>query len=159
MTPQRPRSLDPHELGFTPRSAVPWLSPLLLLRTGLSSLLALIFGAYLDKRELQGALPSQVYRHEGTEGELWLDYVADLGDGFDATYSVASLLARPSLSVRGPEGELSTRRGRILIMGGDEVYPAASSLEYKERTVGPYRAALPFIGEEAAAPHLFAIPG
>ncbi|HEU4424524.1 MAG TPA: metallophosphoesterase, partial [Pilimelia sp.] len=32
---RRPTSLDPKELGFTPRKPVPWLGPLLLLTTGL----------------------------------------------------------------------------------------------------------------------------
>jgi hypothetical protein len=30
------------------------------------------------------------------DGEMWFDYVADLGDGFDATYAIAWLLARKS---------------------------------------------------------------
>ena len=52
----RPSSMDPRELGFTPRRPVGWLAPLLLLNTGLRALLATLFGAYLDKRELQNAL-------------------------------------------------------------------------------------------------------
>jgi hypothetical protein len=63
-----------------------------------------MFGAYLDKRELQGALPAQVYRHDG-DGDFWLDYVADLGDGFDATYSAAWLLAQPELRLSDPAGD------------------------------------------------------
>ena len=54
--PRRPTSLDPQQLGFTPQRPVGWLAPLLLLNTGLRTLLALLFGAYLDKRELQNAL-------------------------------------------------------------------------------------------------------
>lgn len=168
--PPRPTRIDAKQLGFTPRPFVRWFHPFELARAGVRAVLADMFGAYVDRRELQAALYPRTaelafdYTHPSEPGappydELWLDYVADIGDGFDATYAVASLLARTSLSVRGPEGELSTCRGRILIMGGDEVYPAASSLEYKERTVGPYRAALPFIANERAAPHLFAIPG
>ncbi len=64
----RPRSLDPHELGFTPQRAVGWLSPFLLLSTGLRTLLAVLFGAYLDKRELQNALPGVVHEQPGTDG-------------------------------------------------------------------------------------------
>ena len=88
--------MDPQELGFTPQRPVGWLAPLLLLSTGLRTLLAILFGAYLDKRELQNALAGDVVRPaRHRDGELWLDYVADLGDGFDATYSVAYLLAQP----------------------------------------------------------------
>ena len=155
MTPQRPRSLDPRELGFRPRRAVSWLSPLLLLRTGLSSLLALIFGAYMDKRELQGAIPARIYRHDHTDGELWLDYVADLGDGFHATYSVAYLLGQPALTVDGHE----LPRGHVLIMGGDRVYPTASMREYEDRCKGPYTAALPAPPPDRPPPTLYALPG
>ena len=119
----RPASLSATELGFTRRPPVPWLSPSLLLRTGLRTALAHTFGAYLDKRELQGALPARTYHQTGDDGELWLDFVADLGDGFDATYSVASLLAQPSLTVDGA----ALPRGRVLLLGGDQVYPTASA--------------------------------
>jgi calcineurin-like phosphoesterase family protein len=168
--PERPKSLEPRELGFSPQPFVRWFHPFELARAGVRAVLADMFGAYTDRRELQAALYPRTaelafdYAIAAEPGapppeELWLDFVADIGDGFDATYAVASLLAQPALLLGGPHGEHATRRGRILIMGGDEVYPAASSLEYKERTVGPYRAALPFIADEAAAPHLFAIPG
>ena len=153
-TRRRPRSLDPQELGFTPQRPVGWLAPLLLLSTGVRTLLAILFGAYLDKRELQNALAGDVFEQPGTDGEVWLDYVADLGDGFPATYSVAYLLAQPRLQV----GDQVLPRGDILFMGGDQVYPLASGDGYEDRMKGPYRAALP----EAPAggqPTLFALPG
>ncbi|GLY98197.1 metallophosphoesterase [Actinoplanes sp. NBRC 103695] len=153
-TRRRPRSLDPQELGFTPQRPVGWLAPLLLLSTGVRTLLAVLFGAYLDKRELQNALAGDVFEQPGTDGEVWLDYVADLGDGFPATYSVAYLLAQPRLEVGGQV----LPRGDILFMGGDQVYPLASGDGYEDRMKGPYRAALP----EAPAggqPTLFALPG
>jgi hypothetical protein len=152
---RRPASLRPHDLGFTPQRQVAWLSPLLLIRTGIRTALAKIFGAYLDKRELQGALPARVHRQPGTDGELWLDYVADLGDGFDATYSVAYLLAQPSLTVDGRE----LPRGEVLVMGGDLVYPSASMAQYEARCKGPYEAALPHPPTGGPAPTLYALPG
>lgn len=152
---RRPTSLDPYQLGFTRREPVPWLSPRLLLRTGIRAGLALTFGAYLDKRELQGALPSRTYQQPGEEGELWLDYVADTGDGFDPTYSVAYLLAQPHLTVDGHE----LPRGRVLIMGGDQVYPTASMELYEDRLKGPYTAALPVPPPAGPPPTLYALPG
>src|SRR5690348_765359 len=137
--PRRPTSMDPQQLGFTPQRAVGWLAPLLLLNTGLRTLLALLFGAYLDKRELQNALSDDWFEESTTDGELWFDYVADLGDGFHATYSVAYLLAQPQLEI----GDRTLPRGRLLLMGGDQVYPLARSDGYENRTKGPYRAALP----------------
>ncbi|MCY1137424.1 metallophosphoesterase [Actinoplanes sp. Pm04-4] len=148
--------MDPQELGFTPQRPVGWLAPLLLLSTGLRTLLAVLFGAYLDKRELQNALDGDWFDHSQTEdGELWLDYVADLGDGFDATYSVAYLLAQPNLQVDGA----SLPRGRLLLMGGDQVYPLASGDGYESRMKGPYRAALPEPPIGSPQPTLFALPG
>ena len=154
--PPRPRSLDPQELGFTRRGPIGWLAPLLLLNTGLRALLAILFGAYLDKRELQNALDGEFFDHSATaDGDIWLDYVADLGDGFDATYSVAYLLARPELEIGGER----LPRGRLLLMGGDQVYPLASGDGYENRMKGPYRAALPEAPAGIPRPTLFALPG
>jgi hypothetical protein len=152
---QRPSSMDPRELGFTPKRPVGWLAPLLLLNTGLRALLATLFGAYLDKRELQNALSGEWFEQAGQDGELWLDYVADLGDGFHATYSVAYLLAQPQLTVDGRE----LPRGELLLMGGDQVYPVADGDGYESRTKGPYRAALPEAPVEGTQPTLYALPG
>jgi hypothetical protein len=150
--PHRPRDLSELELGFARQRAVRWLSPRVLINTGTRALLASIFGNYSDKRELQAVLPSMVYRHDEGD-ELWFDFVADLGDGFDATYSVASLLAAPAVQA----GQLQLPRGRLLILGGDEVYPAASTRSYEDRTKGPYRAALPEL--PLLGPTMFALPG
>ncbi|WP_433299946.1 metallophosphoesterase [Actinoplanes sp. CA-030573] len=156
--PPRPRSMEPRELGFTPQRPVGWLAPLLLLNTGLRALLAVLFGAYLDKRELQNSLDDAWFDHSTSaseDGEMWFDYVADLGDGFHATYSVAWLLAQPSLEIDGVE----LPRGRLLMMGGDQVYPLASGDGYESRTKGPYRAALPEPPAGQPRPALFALPG
>ncbi len=132
-----------------------WLAPGVLVATGVKALLATIFGAYADKRELQGSLPARVYRHGDDEtGEVWFDFVADLGDGFNATYTVASLLAADELDVPSA-GKLP--RGEMLIMGGDQVYPAASVTAYRNRTKGVYAAALPHV--DGKRPTLYALPG
>jgi hypothetical protein len=143
--------MSEEQLGFRPQKAVRWLAPKVLITTGAQSLVAEIFGSYADKRELQVGLPSQVHDY-ARDDELWLDFVADLGDGFDATYSVASLLAAPSLDLDGPKP-----RGRLLVMGGDQAYPAASTSVYEDRSKGVYRAAMPVPPEDP--PTLFALPG
>jgi hypothetical protein len=152
--PHRPESFTPAELGFTPAKPVAWLSPVQLAGTGLRVALASIQGSYLDKRELQGAFPDQVYREVGPDGGLWLDFVADLGDGFDATYSVAYLLAQPTLEA----GEHELPRGQALVLGGDEVYPTPSSERYEDKLIGPYRAAMP-LPPDGPAPTMYALPG
>jgi hypothetical protein len=143
--------MSEEELGFLPQRAVRWLAPKVLITTGAQSLVAEIFGSYADKRELQGSLPATVHDHSGHD-DLWLDYVADIGDGFDATFSVASLLAAPALDLAG-----SLPRGKLLVMGGDEVYPAASTSGYEDRSKGVYRAAMPVTAPDS--PTLFALPG
>src|SRR5690606_34855940 len=136
--------------------------PRLLVATAVRVLGAQFFGAYLDKRELQGVLPRKIYSHADDvteEGDFWLDYVGDLGDGFDATYSIAWLLAQPELEIRtGKDDEtLTLPRGHALVLGGDQVYPTPSTTAYEERFRGPYRCALPTPPERP--PALYALPG
>ncbi|MDP9934560.1 hypothetical protein J2T11_000900 [Paenarthrobacter nicotinovorans] len=170
-------------LGFTPRTAVRWLAPKSLARTALKVMAATVFADFGDKRELEGSfpadqlsldnlpapgqpaqpaviargLPAPADLERGAErpSELWLDFTADLGDGFDATYTVASLLAQDVLSVGG----FDLPRGHILVLGGDEVYPVASPAGYEDRMVGPYRMALPAHGPLTEAPVMLALPG
>jgi hypothetical protein len=152
----RPRGTGPEELGFARQLAVRWLSPRQLVRAAVSVGLADIFGVYADKRELQqgGVFTQGTFAHDRAD-ELWLDYVSDLGDGFDATYSVASLVAPDKLDVQGASEMLP--RGEVLVLGGDEVYPVASAWAYEERTTRVYEAALPETDGER--PTLYAIPG
>ena len=165
--PARTRASRDRSPGPAPRPAgssaspratpVPWLAPLLLISTGLRTLLAVLFGAYLDKRELQNALPAvRSTSTSAPDGELWLDYVADLGDGFNATYSVAYLLAQPAPRGRRAGG---CPAAQVLVMGGDQVYPTASGEAYEDRFKGPYQAALPEPPADGPAPTLYAVPG
>jgi hypothetical protein len=150
----RPSSLEPEELGFRRRPPVRWLGPVLLAASGARVALAEQFGAYLDKRELQYPFEKRLHDH-GNADEFWFDFVADTGDGFDATYSVAYLLGQPVLDVDG----LRLPRGEALVMGGDQAYPMASALSYEDRLRGPYRAALPAVAPGERPPTLYALPG
>ncbi|WP_128376316.1 metallophosphoesterase [Streptomyces cavernae] len=147
-------------LGFTPQEAVRWLAPRELVRTAVKVMLADVFADYSDKREIQGSLDAELLhaplgRPDATE--LWIDYVADLGDGFDATSSVAWSLAADEITVEGTGGVPSRlTRGSLLVLGGDEVYPAASATAYEDRMKGPYRAALPAADDR---PLMVALPG
>ncbi|HVE45673.1 MAG TPA: metallophosphoesterase [Acidimicrobiales bacterium] len=154
----RPESDQPDQVGFTPQSMVRWLSPTELARAAVRVGLSAIFGAYSDKREIQAALRECVCFDYSDRSELWVDFVADLGDGFDSTYTVASLLAAEKLDLGPSSGATTpTPRGKVLIMGGDQVYPTASREAYEDRMQGPYRAALPYTRDDH--PNLFAIPG
>ncbi len=165
-------------LGFTPRDAVRWLAPAQLGRTAVRVVLASVFADFGDKRELEGGFPryeldlerlpvpgqpaqpvvrdlGRCARTSPCSDRLWLDFTADLGDGFDSTYTVASLLAEKSLVVEGHE----LPRGKVLVLGGDEVYPVASPAAYEDRMVGPYRTALPGGRSPGGAGVLLALPG
>jgi hypothetical protein len=161
------------DLGFTPQDSVRWLSPLELWRTAVMVGLSSVFATFADRREVQAALPSELIVLPGdADGGVWVDFVADLGDGFDPTFTVACLIARHRLEVAGfggpggPGGpgesaagavtgspaqaadgagaaaSLVLPRGGLLVFGGDEVYPTPSAVGYEDRTTGPYRAAL-----------------
>lgn len=145
---------------------VRWLHPAQLLRTGLDALVAAVFGARADHRLIEAVVrPQEPYFDYSQEtlpdGDFWLDYVADTGDGWDSTYTVARLLALPELKlpVRGQPraGEHETKRGRVLVSGGDGVYPGASRETYEERLIQPYEAAMR--RSVAPNPDLFVIPG
>jgi hypothetical protein len=146
-------------LGFTPQPAVRWLAPAELARTGLKVATSSGFVGILDKRELQATLePVRLAVDPDEDGGAWVDFVADVGDGFDPTYTVASLLAAPVLEVDSAVtgNPLQLPRGSVLVMGGDEVYPTPSAAQYEDRLRGPYRAALP---EADPKPMLLALPG
>ncbi len=135
---------------------VRWLDPHQLLDTAVRVLISGIFSSYADNRELQALEPADVPDRSGG-GDLWLDYVADLGDGWNSTYTIARLLATEELKLEWDGEAYSTERGRVLVMGGDAVYPVPKAAEYENRMLGPYRAALPCAHGDA--PELFAIPG
>lgn len=176
--PTPPKSDSPEHLGFRKMAMVDWLGPVTLAKSGIKAVVAAMFGVFADKREIQAALypirrekrssplegkppesePPTEYAPKYEGSEMWVDYVADLGDGFDPTYAIAWLLSREELILLDAEGEVveTAPRGQLLVMGGDQVYPSATREQYQNRLVGPYRAALPCAHEP---PDLFAIPG
>src|SRR5207244_3464111 len=68
---------------------------------------------------------------------------------------IASLLAQPNVKIGNDE----LPRGKLLVMGGDEVYPTASASDYAKRTSTPYWAAFPKLRPGEKHPLLYAIPG
>ena len=134
---------------------VGWYKVKQLVTLGIKTLVSATFGTYADRREIQAALSGSDVYDFSQEPDVWIDYTADVGEGFNSTFSVASLLAQPQLAVEGHD----TRRGSLLIMGGDEVYPSPEIHEYDNRLRGPYAAAFPRQPNCDASPVLFAIPG
>ena len=148
-----------------------WFDPAQLIRTGIRVFISTIFGQFADKREALAAAnfipdgefdPSFNYSEKAEDGEFWFDYMADTGDGWTPTFAVAGRLAEDSLQPEGA-GE-ALKRGRLLVLGGDEVYPTASREEYDNRFLYPFDEAFqPEGGEPAwpagARPDLYAVPG
>lgn len=147
-----------------------WYSPPLLVRTGIRVAISTVFGEFADKREtlaVSSPIAPSPFDEEfdyskRDEGDgFWFDYVADVGDGWDSTYAVARLLAQDEIQAVG--GKLLPRGG-ILVMGGDEVYPVASSQAYQEKLFTPYEEAVSAAHGHPAwdrdhRPDLYAIPG
>ena len=160
--PKAPKADTPEALGFKKEKMVAWFDPGVLSQSAVQALLADTFGKYADNREIQAAfkLDDPPYTDLSHKKEIWFDYIADSGDGWNSTYTMARLLAEQRLTLTDTttETQYATQRGDFLIMGGDQVYPTASKEEYNNRLVGPYRSALPWM-PEGKHPLLFAIPG
>jgi hypothetical protein len=175
----------PLAAGHLPPKKVAWLNPLQLLRTGYHVWLVTAGTGIIDRREMLAALdrstvptdpsPESVlipgthvdavladparYEHDG----LWLDFVADTGDSWEATYAVASLLVDRHLWRRFPPSARKDFPGKfgpadVVALGGDLVYPMASRDAYRRRFRAPFTAALPKTTGHPI-PGMFAIPG
>ena len=154
--PCPPRPSTEAELGFVRRPMVRWFDPHQLIDTAVRVMVSGIFSSYADSRESQAREPTEVPDYS-ERPDLWLDYVADLGDGWNSTYTVARLLAAEAITLDSEGETLRVERGRLLVMGGDAVYPVPKADEYENRMLGPYRSAMPCGAEDG--PELFAIPG
>jgi len=160
----------------TKRSMVPWFSPMQLLRTAPEVIISGVVGRHVDHRLIEalatGTTPpyydhTVLWKDTATGGtieaadrrrEIWIDYVADTGDGWNPTHAVASALARATLEVAAREGaKYVTKRGDLLVFGGDQVYPVARLKDYRERLLAPFESALDFT--EEPHPHAFFLPG
>ena len=171
-------------MKFTMKKMVDWYDPRQLFETARQTAISEIIGEYADPRlrttdaggvkffDYSFKLRETKYDYETIESEtreeIWIDYVADIGDGWNPTYAVALCLAQPHIEVEGVEKNLE--RGEILFFGGDAVYPAANAEGYESRLVSPYRmafkageasraAALPDADGLKQKPHIFALPG
>ncbi len=141
---------------------VDWYSPTQLAKTGIDTVVSTVLGASIDTRRLQAGEGSDedcIIDYSGKK-ELCFDYMADTGDGWDSTYSLAYLLMRPEIEVSGQH----LKRADILIMGGDEVYPVASEELYWKRLIRPFKQAAEDLRNEAdisglSNTDLYLVPG
>jgi len=143
--------------GSRQRSMVGWYDPRVLMQSAWQIAIANIFGRHSDTRliEALASQPQNEFDYSQPQGDFWFDFVSDVGDGWNPTYAVAEAVARPTLDLEHQGRRETTQAGRVLVFGGDEVYPYPSRNEYEVRTEGPYSCA--FAGR--ARPEVFAIPG
>ena len=160
-----------------------WYDPRQLIDTAKRTVISTTIGQYADPRSgmpdpalyqffdySKHVLPSRydfkIDESKGDREEIWIDYAADVGDGFNPTYAVAYYMAQPSLLLPGVNQPLP--RGEILFLGGDAVYPTANPKRYDDQLVNPYRMAFkagtaggrsPLASELSEHPHIFALPG
>ena len=144
-----------------------WFSPPRLASIGVRVAISTVFGRFADRRPSMAAErpldpqdidPVYDYARQSLQDDFWFDFMADTGDGWDSTYAVARLLAAQHINPSGCNENLP--RGRVLIMGGDEVYPTPSAEDYKQKLENPFFEAYrknPWPDTEA--PDLYAIPG
>ena len=144
-----------HDEDRIRRKMVGWYDPRQLAFTAFQTVLSSLFAQRADYRLIEALQKAPEPGDYRSKEEVWIDYVSDLGDGFNSTYSVARVLAEESLPA-GTDDELP--RGSVLIMGGDEVYPTPSHAAYEERLVRPYAAALDE-NDTTDLLELYAIPG
>ena len=167
--------------NFKPAKMVRWFDPLLLLKAGIKLVVSNIFGNFADRREIMAALDNrsssdsfdstlafwkaiEEYCAKRFEKEIWVDFISDTGEGYDPTYAVASTVAKQNLtlSTGQDQQQYETKRGHILILGGDQVYPYPTREEYDKRFRMPFeKAAEKKAGkiDSDSRPHLYAIPG
>ena len=162
---------------------VGWYDPRQLAKTGIEVAVSTIFGRHSDHRLVEAMASgdekkkfydySYHYKDDGRDvcepdetkprDSIWIDYVGDVGDGWNSTYAIAYHLAETGRTFTYQDKDSNTThqeatyRGDLLVFGGDEVYPTASRKMYEDRLMAPYEAALRHSGD--TPPHVFALPG
>lgn len=129
------------------RRPVAWYAPGVLWQAGRELVHSQDFLRNLDRRESFG--PLQVIdlsaRPASGGASFWFDFIADTGDGGNATFAVAHAALRRELVVhdRGAEGgERVLPEGELLVFGGDLAYPGASHYDYQYRFLEVFQMAL-----------------
>ena len=167
---------------WEPARSVGWYDPRQLARTGIRIAASELFAKHADLRLLYPYLhPKEttfvVENLLPCAKSITLDYIADTGDGFDASYAMAFVATEKNLADLNPtihdQLKLELKRslgaqpddalvealqapGQILVLGGDEVYPTGTKSDYQQRFVVPFECASAELSEKRFA---FSIPG
>ena len=151
---------------FTPRRTVEWFDFMGLVHTFKRVALSTETLSIIDKREVEAGFGfDRTTEVNEKQQDLWVDFMADTGDGISSTATVFSAVTREKLQIKDAGGKLlALPRGNLLIVGGDLVYPVASEGSYIDRFKGPMRLVFPFNGSadtetSPPRPFLLATPG
>ncbi|ETV93544.1 hypothetical protein, variant 8 [Aphanomyces invadans] len=133
---------------------VPWYS-MFMFDTGFQLLISLkIFLGRFDKRTMQAALhpnyKDYLFDHLAEKDDVWFDFMADCGDGFNSSFQIARMLAQPHLKVTVPltnatfprHDSVTLPRGNCLVIGGDLAYPHPDADSYESRFWRPFEYAM-----------------
>ena len=130
------------------RRPVSWYSPPVLLQAGRELVSSVDFLRNSDRRELfEGEIElidfaASPHRYHS------FDFIADTGDGGNATFTLAEAALRRELEAtrrdkNGKVEKLLFERPPLVVFGGDLAYPGASSHDYHYRLLEPYSLARP----------------
>lgn len=132
------------------RSPVAWLLGRQLLASLKSIALYSAFGHQIDAKRWMSAGEIDLSGYGGGKDEFWFDYIADVGDGQRAVYSVgAMVLAHWSaeeplrvgtrLSLEASDEKAKLPRGAFLFVGGDTCYHISDYATLADRFQRPLR--------------------
>jgi len=167
-----PTTVPDHDLRppATPATVQPrpkmvrWFDPVELFTTWRSGLRSTSSLERLEAEPFQAPEGPDARFDAEPGADFWFDYVADSGDGFDATAPVAWLVGRERIELPDDRhGDLPTPpkympRADLLVFGGDEIYPFAFEGGYEAQLELPY--AMGFEGTcDDDGPAMVAIPG
>lgn len=114
------RLRGPHPRDRKPM--VPWYS--LSMTTHLFDIILMmkVFLGKFDARVLHSAHAREItFSDLSGREDVWLDFLADGGDGFDSTYTISRLLAQPHLSVEVPNDRALRAQARDALVSADGV--------------------------------------
>ena len=122
--------------NFTPKNPVSWFNIDILVKTLIQDNKTRKISDQREESDAYDMNYTDLKKDWGSMEEVWIDYIADTGDGFNETLTTLFKCIGP-LQIQ----ENNLPSGDFLLCGGDQVYPFATSDDYANRFFGPLMAA------------------
>ncbi len=122
--------------NFTPKNPVSWFNIDILVKTLIQDSKTRKISDQREESDAYDMSYTDLKKDWGSMEEVWIDYIADTGDGFNETLTTLFKCIGP-LQIQ----ETNLPSGDFLLCGGDQVYPFATSDDYANRFFGPLMAA------------------